>query len=171
MCDVKATCCTVHNEPDQGQGGGCGATMGGRGSLLCATCACAHMSTKRTPDGSLLFLLLHKAAVVSHTSDMEAGSRWATLLLFEISACGSRRLPVYATYVPAALPHRVQVGFYCGETGVFTLSATVGQGKHTERAVRWSCTKPAPELFLTSAQFKDQRAHNTKRGETGEMRR
>lgn len=76
-----------------------------------------------------------------------------------------------ATYIPAALPHRVQVGFYGGEPGVFTLGATAGQGKHTERAGRRSRTESVPELFLTSAQFKDQRAHITKRGETGEMRR
>lgn len=35
MCDVKATCCTVHNEPDWGRGGGGGGVMvGGRG--LCS---------------------------------------------------------------------------------------------------------------------------------------
>lgn len=35
----------------------------------------------------------------------------------------------------------------------------------------WSRAKPVPELFLTSARFKGQRAHITKRGESGEMRR
>lgn len=73
------------------------------------------------------------------------------------------------TYVPAALSRRVQVGFYGSEAGVFALGATAGQGKHTRGG--WSRTKSVPELFLTSARFKDQRAHITKRGETGEMRR
>lgn len=74
-----------------------------------------------------------------------------------------------ATYVPAALSRGVQVGFYGGEAGVLALGATAGRGKHTQGG--WSRTKPAPELFLTSARFKGQRAHITKRGEPGEMRR
>lgn len=74
-----------------------------------------------------------------------------------------------STYVPAALSRRVQVGFYGGEASVFALGTTAGQGKHTQGG--WSRAKSVPELFLTSAQFKDQRAHITKRGETGEMRR
>lgn len=74
------------------------------------------------------------------------------------------------TYVPAALSRRVQVGFYGGEAGVLALGAAAGRGQtHTQGG--WSRTKAAPELFLTSARFKDQRAHITKRGETGEMRR
>lgn len=45
------------------------------------------------------------------------------------------------------------------------------QDKANTHGGGWSRTKSVPELFLTSARFKDQRAHITKRGETGEMRR
>lgn len=44
MCDVKATCCTVHNEPDWGRGGGGGGggvMVGGRG-LCSASFVPAH---------------------------------------------------------------------------------------------------------------------------------
>lgn len=41
MCDVEATCCTVHNEPEWGRGGG-GVMVGG--SLLCVTCPCTHVT-------------------------------------------------------------------------------------------------------------------------------
>lgn len=100
MCDVKATCCTVHNEPDWGGGGGDG---GRKWSPLCATCACTHVWTEPTRNDSLFI-----CALAQSRSCFKHFRRWWPVLveqlclLFEISALsiswhGRRRLQEVAS--------------------------------------------------------------------------